>query len=315
MPFRYGLFAGIGALLAFTAFLGLGRLSTILTMLVAATFFTLGLERPLRALTRRGMRRGTAVTLLSAAVLVVIVGLIVVVVPKLAHQMHAFLSGLPSNEATKVLTPHNVAAFATGVLGAIVSVGGAIFFGLTTIALTLFLLGGWTRVLDGAYRFIPASRRDRVRQLGDAMMDKVGAYIVGALTIAVCAATATFLWSWLTGVPYPLVMAVVVGFFDLIPQVGATLGSTVVILTALTVSLPLALATLVFFCAYQGVENWVTYPRLMSRAVKITNLAAITSAMVGGALYGILGILIAVPLYAGLQLLVREVVFPRQASR
>ncbi len=314
MFFRFGLLGGLGALLAFTVFLGLGRLSTIITMLVAATFFTLGLERPLRALTQRGMRRGTAVALLSTIVLVLVVSVTVLVVPKLAHQIHDLLSGLPRNEATKVLTPHNIATLATGLLGAIVSVGGAIFFGLTTIALTLFLLGGWTRVLDGAYRFVPATRRDRVRRLGDAMMDKVGAHIVGALTIAACAATAAFLWSWLTGVPYPLVMAAVVGFFDLIPQVGATLGSTIVILTALTVSLPLALATLVFFCAYQGLENWVTYPRLMSRAVKITNLAAITSAMVGGALYGILGILIAVPLYAGLQLLVREVVFPRQDS-
>jgi predicted PurR-regulated permease PerM len=77
----------------------------------------------------------------------------------------------------------------------------------------------------------------------------------------------------------------------------------------------LAIVVLIFFCLYQGGENWVIYPRVMSRAVKISNLAAIVAAMAGWALFGVLGVLIAVPAYGSLQLLVQEVLIPRQEGR
>jgi predicted PurR-regulated permease PerM len=108
--------------------------------------------------------------------------------------------------------------------------------GLLIAGGALVAFAGWDRVMNGVYHFVVASRRERVRRLGDAMLDKVGAYLVGAVTIAFCAATTTFLW-----------------------------------------------------CVLMG--------------------------LVGGALFGILGVLIAVPFYASLQMLVREVVFPRQDAR
>ena len=181
--------------------------------------------------------------------------------------------------------------------------------------LTVFVLAGLPRIRAGGYRLIVRSRRDRVVALVDAVQDKVGAYLIGAVAVAFCAGVAAFLWSWLAGVSYPLLMALAVGLFDLIPQIGATIGSTIVILMALSTSVGLAVATLAFFCAYQGLENWVIYPRVMSRAVKISNLAAIVAAMLGWSLFGVLGVLLAVPAYASIQLLVREVVHPRQEAR
>jgi predicted PurR-regulated permease PerM len=74
-------------------------------------------------------------------------------------------------------------------------------------------------------------------------------------------------------------------------------------------------ATVVFFCCYQALENWVIYPRVMSRAVEISALAALVSAMVGFAMFGVLGVLLAVPVFGSIQLLVRELVLGRQASR
>src|SRR5262249_2712491 len=121
-----------------------------------------------------------------------------------------------------------------------------------------------------------------------------------------------FGWCFFTGVPFPLVMALIVAFFDLIPQIGATIASILVTLCGLSVSLGLGLSTLAFFCVYQAAENWFFYPRLMGRAVEITALGALTSAMIGAALLGVLGVIIAVPLYASASLIVREVVFPRQ---
>ncbi len=323
-PFRFGLLATAGGLLAFTGFLALARLGTILVMLAGALFLAIGLDRPVSALTRRGLSRPVAVTVMAVTLLIVLCGVSALLIPDLVDQAGEFFAELPGylqnlagsgavgTRLSELLTPHNLAALAAGVIGAVASLAGALFFGGTTLLLTLFVLGGLPRIKHGAYRLVPASDRERVRELGEAMLDKVGSYLVGAVMIAFFAASAALLWCLFTGIPYPLLLALVVGVCDMIPQIGATLGSTVVILVALSVSPPLAVFTLLFFCAYQGLENWVVYPRVMSRAVKISSLAAIASALVGGALFGVLGVLVAVPVYASVQLLMREVVFPRQ---
>jgi predicted PurR-regulated permease PerM len=336
-PFLFGALATAGAAIAAIAFLGLYRIGTVLAMIVAAGFFALGLDRPVSALQRRlRLRRGVSVGIVALAGLVFFCGALAIGVPPLAQQVGAFftevpervsaaltngqLGGLKSStnlpqDVSQVVTPANVAKVAAGLIGGVATLAGFVFMGLTTAILTLFVLAGLPRIRAGAYRLVVASRRDRVGLLADAVQDKVGGYLVGAVAIAVVAGTAAFLWSWIAGVPYPLVMALVVALFDLIPQVGATIGSTIVILVALSQSLGLAVATLIFFCAYQGLENWVIYPRVMSRAVKISNLAAIVAAMSGFALFGVLGVLLAVPAYASVQLIVREVVFPRQDAR
>jgi len=177
------------------------------------------------------------------------------------------------------------------------------------------VLAALDRLRAGSYRLVVASRRERVQALAEGVQERVGGYLVGAVGVALIAGTAAFAWCAIVGVPYPLLMSMVVALFDLIPQVGATIGSTIVILAALSQSIGLALVTLVFFCCYQGLENWVIYPRVMSRAVNISNLAAIVAAMIGWAVLGVLGVLLAVPAYASVQLLVREVVFPRQDAR
>jgi predicted PurR-regulated permease PerM len=279
------------------------------------------------------MRRSAAyaiVVVAAVTLLLVVAGLLV---PVFAQQVGEFFAALPgyvdqlmakrgtsaldthtdiAGQVSRAVTTHHLADLAVGLLGGVATVAGALFFGFTTVMISLLLLWRLPRIKTGALRLVVASRRDRTRRLADAMLDKVGSYLVGAVLVGFAAGLTAFLWCWLTGVPYPFLMAVVVALFDMIPQIGATIGSTVVILVAWTTSFGLALATLVFFCAYQGIENWIIYPRVMSQAVKISNLAAIVAALVGGALFGVLGVLLAVPAFASLQLLVREVVIPRQ---
>ena len=268
--------------------------------------------------------------------MVVVCGALALALPPLVDQVNAFFTELPDklhraldhgglgglshdtgfeSKLSGAVTPGNVAKLATGLLtGAASLVGGIAIVGTTAI-LTLFVTASLDRIRAGAYRLVVASRRDRVSRLADAIQERVGGYLVGAFGIAAIAGIAALLWSLVAGVPYPVLMALVVAFFDLIPQIGATIGSTVVIVVALSSSIGLAVATLIFFCSYQGLENWVIFPRVMSRAVKISNLAAIVAAMVGWALFGVLGVLVAVPAYGSVQLLVQEVLLPRQERR
>jgi predicted PurR-regulated permease PerM len=204
---------------------------------------------------------------------------------------------------------------ATGLLGGLPAVFGAIFNVLTVAVLTIYFMAAFDRLKLGAYKLVPASRRDRVQLLGDEILTKVGAYMAGALAIALIAGVSTLLFLVIIGVAYPFALAVVVAVCDLIPQVGATIGAVVATLIAFATSgLVAGIACVVFFIAYQQLENFLIYPRVMSRAVKVSDLAAIVGVLVGATLLGIIGALIAIPVVAAVQLIVREVVIPRQAS-
>ena len=159
---------------------------------------------------------------------------------------------------------------------------------------------------------MPASRRVRVQAIGDEILTKVGAYMAGALTIAIIAGASAWVFLVIVGVAYPFALAVVVAVCDLIPQVGATIGAVVVSVVGFIHSIPVGIACVVFFVAYQQIENFLIYPKVMRRAVKVSDLAAIIGALLGFTLLGIVGALIAIPAVAAIQLIVREVVIPRQ---
>ena len=110
-------------------------------------------------------------------------------------------------------------------------------------------------------------------------------------------------------------LAVVVGLLGLIPMVGATLGALVVALVALFGDPVRALIALTYFLVYQQIENYLISPRIMQRTVSVPGAVTIIAAMVGGALAGVLGALLAIPTAAGLLLLYEEVLVPRQAAR
>jgi predicted PurR-regulated permease PerM len=106
----------------------------------------------------------------------------------------------------------------------------------------------------------------------------------------------------------------VIAFTGLIPLVGATIGSVVAIFVAFLVSLPVGIATLVFSFVYQQFENFVLVPRIMKRAVDVSPLATIVAALIGAALLGIFGALLAVPVAASIQIIGRQVILPRQEA-
>jgi predicted PurR-regulated permease PerM len=107
-------------------------------------------------------------------------------------------------------------------------------------------------------------------------------------------------------------LAFVVAVCDLIPQIGATLGAVIVSVVGLATSLPVGIACIVFFVIYQQLENYIIYPMVMRRSVKVSNVAAIVAALLGVSLLGVIGALVAIPAVAAIQLIGREVLLPRQ---
>jgi predicted PurR-regulated permease PerM len=200
--------------------------------------------------------------------------------------------------------------------GGIVGVGryvvGAVFAALTVLILTLYFLASLPSIKRQTYRLVPASRRERVALLGDEVLARVGGYVSGAFIIASTAGASTLVFLLAIDLRYALTLALVVAVFDLVPLIGATVGAGIVTLVAMTDSAPKALACLVFYVVYQQLENYLIYPRVMSRSVDVPPTLTVMAALLGGALLGVVGALLAIPMAAAGLLIVREVLVPRQ---
>jgi len=130
--------------------------------------------------------------------------------------------------------------------------------------------------------------------------------------ISLIAGLLAFGWLLAFSIPYALLLSIMVALLDLIPVVGSTVGGAVVALVALTVSLPMCLETVAFFVVYRLLEDYLLVPRIIGRAVEVSALVTIVAVLIGGALLGVIGALVAIPFAAALQLFVRQMFLPRQ---
>jgi predicted PurR-regulated permease PerM len=162
-----------------------------------------------------------------------------------------------------------------------------------------------------AYRLVPATRRERVTLLGDEILSRIGGYLSGAFVVAFIATLTSYVFLLVIGMPYALALAIFVGLLDLIPLIGATIAAVVVSLVGFTESVTLGLACVAFYVAYQQFENYVIYPRVMRRAVDVPAPLTVVAALIGGALLGVVGALLAIPTAAAVLLIVRQVAIPR----
>lgn len=340
-PFRLGFFATLGGLTAIALGQAIIGLSNVLVLILVALFLAMGLNPAVEWLEAKGMRRGVAILLVFLVVIGGFALVVIVIVPPLVEQGANLIRDAPdlvrqlqNNEAFRTLDERfdvlsKLQEFVSGdgisqALGGFLGVGkavlGAVFSGLTILVLTLYFLGSFRTIKETGYRLVPASRRDRVRDLGDRIIANVGGFVAGQILVATLAGVIAYgvltalghvIEAPLIG-KYALALALVVGVFDLVPLVGAVIGAAIVILVGLVDSPLVGLVLLVYFVVYQQLENYVVAPRIMKRSVNIAPMLTIVGALIGGTLLGLVGALVAVPTAAAIAMIVREVVIPRQ---
>ena len=159
---------------------------------------------------------------------------------------------------------------------------------------------------------MPRSRRARVGLLTDEILARVGGYVAGAVSIATLNGALTYVLLTFLGIDYAVALAMLVFLTGLIPLIGATIGAVVLFAVALFSSVQAGIVVAVWFLVYQQLENYLLYPRIMQRSVDVSPAATVVAVLVGGALLGVLGALLAIPIAAALQLVLAEVVAPRQ---
>ena len=213
------------------------------------------------------------------------------------ERLEAQLRALPS-QAGKAAGPlRDVTVGALGFVSSLVAV--------LTIAFLLILHGH--RYFDSALALLPPPRAERWRRLAPRIYGAVGASVLGNLRISLIAGAGAWIAMTALSVPFAAPLAIAIAFFDLIPMVGATLGAILVALAALLVSPLTAVLWLAYAFAYQQAENYLIQPIVYRRAVQVNALGTIVAVLVGGALLGLLGALLAIPAAAAVQIVVEDV--------
>jgi len=330
-----GFVGAIGALTAYWLLSLLGKASGALLLIVVSLFLAVGLSPLVELLGRRGVRRGIAVTLVALGLLCVFLLFTVAIVPVVRDQVSAMIENVPTwfdrlrtNSVLLDLDERydifatleeklSDAGLAGQVFGGALGVGrfllGAVFNTVVIFALTLYFLAALPMMKRACYALVPASRRQRVEELTEAIQAQTSAYVVGAFGVALTAGISTTVFLTIVGLgEYAVALGVVVALLDFIPMIGATIGAVIVCLVGFATSLGIGIACAVFFLIYQQVENYVVYPRIMARSMAIPGVVTIVAALLGGSLLGVVGALLAIPTAAAILFLLREIAVPRQ---
>jgi predicted PurR-regulated permease PerM len=324
-------------LLAVAAIVALVLLSlgTLLSVFVAAVL-ALGLDPVVGALVRRGWRRGRAALAVFAGLFASVFALVLVTAGPLWDQIVEFVHALPgywddltnSDAFQNIVSTagaddtvrnalKNLAAGLPDAATAVIGIAGGVFGSLLSLVtltfLSLFLLMERPTITDWLFGFAAPAVEARWRPVLEESISAVSSSLIGNVAISVVAATVAGLSAWAFGLPFPIVLAVITGLLDLIPQVGATIAAVILVAVALTVSTPAALGMLVIQLIYQQVENYVVYPIVYRRAVELSAFTTIVAVLIAGSLLGVVGAILAVPFAAVIKIVLHEAGAPRRA--
>ena len=334
-PFFVGMSAAAGVAVTYGLVELVIRARAVLVLIGLALFIAAGLEPAVSWLTRHRFPRWAAVTTILLIAVGVFAGFLAAAIPPLTTQATALANQLPHYLHT--LQDHNsslgrlntrfhiqqrlsklLSTKGTALVGGVLGAGALVLSAATSVlavaVLVVYFLAAMPRIRLFVYRLAPQSRRARVILIGDEIFTKVGGFVLGNFLTSVIAGLGTYIWLLIFGVPYAILLALLVALLDLIPVVGSTAGGAIVSLVALTVSLPVAIATLGFYIAYRLAEDYLIVPRILGRTVQAPAVVTVVALLVGGALTGIIGALVAIPATAALRLLLHEVAFQRLDS-
>ena len=336
-PFYFGFVATLGVLTAIVLLRALESVSQIFVLILVSLFLATGLNPGVEALRKRNLSRGSAVAVIFSSVILFVVFFAFVVVPPVVSQgtnliqnAPQLLDNLMKNSTINSLNDqfgiidtlqsrlNSVTSDGTllistfgGVIGVGQSILSGFFTALTILVLTLYFITSLPQATSLGLSLVPASRRDRVGKLTNAVIERIGIFVGSQILIAAMAGVFIVLLSTVLSLPSPIAIGMIVFVVALIPLIGHFIGAGVVTLIALTQSPLIGLVAFVTYVLYVQIENYVVTPRIMKRTLSVPGAVTIISALIGSSLLGLVGGLLAVPVAASIILILDEVVIPR----
>ncbi|MDP8943960.1 MAG: AI-2E family transporter, partial [Actinomycetota bacterium] len=303
---------------------------TVIGALVIAVFLAVALGPAVDFFQRRRIPRGFAILVTYIALFAAIFGIGLLIVPPIVSQVNVFVENFPRYvtdvrksptlreyddryEITEKLRtqaenlPDRLGGAVEALRSVTVGVFSALLAVVTILVMAFFLLLDGRRIVRWVERELGPERGPHVRQIADDVYSAVGGYVSGMAVIATMAGVGTYLVLTLLGVPFAVPLAVLMAFLDLIPLIGATIAGAIIALVAAATNFPTALVVwLAYFILYQQIENNVTQPLVFRRTVQLAPLVVIVSVLIGASLLGVLGALLAIPIAAAIQIVVKD---------
>ncbi|CAN5812476.1 AI-2E family transporter [soil metagenome] len=303
----------------------LGQLTAVL-MVVVVALILVGTFDPLVAwLEQRGFRRGRALVLVFVLAALSMVGVVLLMVPPLASQVIDLIAQAPV-ERTKLIAWLAKYQWAKPMIKTIndlpiddigTKAGGIVFgytmqllemvgYGLSTLFLAIYLLADPARSKGLLYAVIPRHNHVKLATILLELKVIVGGYMRGQLITSLSIALFVFVILTALGADNALAIALFAGLTDIIPFVGGYIATAPVVIAVTPSGLATTLIVLLVMFVYQEFESRILVPRVYGRTLRLPPAIVLIALLVGGTLAGILGALLALPLAAGLQMIIRE---------
>ena len=302
-------------------------LREFVTWCVIALFLAVALNPAVNWFQRLGIKRIIAILLSYLGLLLGMVGIGVVVVPLLISQIEGLVDfaiavsqdpeewlghlrdfanqlslGWLFDAALTQLqdVPAQLGQWAESFLlstgGFLIGAAGFLAALITILVVSFFLLLEAERFVNLGLQLFPERQRPRMRRVFRQAAEAISGYVTGNLTISLICGVAIYVVLIVLGMPYAIVLALVVAILDLVPQIGALVGGALLVVVGLFVNPLYSLILLVYFVVYKLVEDNILTPVVYSRSVQLHPLAIFLAVLAGGLLYGILGTLLAIPI-------------------
>ena len=315
------------------------RLRNVIGLVLIAIFFALAIAPAVNWLDRRRVPRPLAILIVYLSIAAAIFGIGLLVVPPLVNGVNDLSNDLPgyvddlrhnqtfrkydnkyhiTDKLTKQAEdlPSKLGDAAGTLRDVTVNVFSKFVQLFSILVITFLLLMDGHRILDFFYRQMSPQREARTRKIASDISDAIAGYVFGNFVISIAAGIVTYVTLRIIDVPFALPLAILFAFFDLIPLIGATLGGILVGIVVAFVSFPTGLIVwVIVLIVYQQIENNIIQPVIYGQTVQIHPLVVIIAVLIGSALLGVLGVLVAIPAAAALQSVVRDWWSYRQADR
>lgn len=309
------------------------KLRNVIFMVFVALFVTVAFEPPVHFLAKRGWRRGGATGVVFLVAFVLVVVFFWSLVPLFVQQVDRLIDSIPGMVESFLLFLRDTLGFdiseinpaqvgrdlvgsienlsgmvAGGVLGLASTLFGFLIFAATVALFSFYMIAELPQLQRTVLSFMPESQQRRALRIWDVAVEKMGGYIYSRLILAAVSATVTYMFLTLLGVPFAISLGIWVGVLSqFIPVVGTYLASILPVLVALSFNdLGSAIWVLVFFVAYQQLENYVISPRITKRTMEIHPAISVAAIIIGATLLGGIGVILALPMAGIIQAIISE---------
>ncbi len=324
--------------LAFAALVALVLLSlgTLLSLFVASVF-ALALDPVVDGLVRnRGWRRGRAALAVFFGTFIALFLIVAVAVGPLWRGVRDLAGELPGywdelkqtdlfdalmtsgmersvSDAAREVAGHIPDAAST-LLGVTGGLFGSVLSVVTLSFMALYLMMERPAITDWVFSLVTPDAETRWRPATERAIRAMSSTMLGNLAISLVAAMVAYVSALIFGLPFPAVLAVIVGLLDLIPMIGATIAAIILALVALTVSTKAVVGIVIIQLIYQQIENYVVAPIVYSQAVDLSPLTTVVAVLIAAAILGVVGAILAVPFAAVIKIALDEYTRPRREA-